>query len=76
MMIDQKLARLRAHCNNVLRYRRLLATRLTDLERAYIERRLEEEQASMDALSQETLPLHLPGAPRALVDPGGEAGHL
>ena len=40
MMTDENLARLRAHHNDVHRYRRLLATHLTDLERAYIERRL------------------------------------
>jgi hypothetical protein len=39
-MIDENLARLRARRNNVHRYRRLLATQLTGLERAYIERRL------------------------------------
>lgn len=55
-MIRQNLERLREHQNNVHRYRRLLATRLTDLERAYIERRLSEEQASVEALLQETLP--------------------
>ena len=55
-MIDVNLARLRAHRANVLRYRRLLATRLSDLERAYIERRLSEEQASVEALLQETFP--------------------
>jgi hypothetical protein len=36
-MIDENLARLRAHCNNIHRYRRLLATCLSDLERDYIE---------------------------------------
>jgi hypothetical protein len=60
MMMDENLARLRAHRNNVHRYRRLLATQLTDLERAYIERRLNEEQAAMAALSEETFPFTLP----------------
>jgi len=55
-MIDENLERLRAHRNNAHRYRRLLATRLSDLERAYIERRLSEEQASVEALLQETFP--------------------
>jgi hypothetical protein len=55
-MIRQNLERLRAHQNNVDRYRRLLATRLTDLERAYIERRLSEEQAAVEALLRESLP--------------------
>lgn len=55
-MIDEHLARLRAHRANVHRYRRLLATRLSDLERAYIERRLGEEQASVEALLRATFP--------------------
>lgn len=55
-MIDEHLARLRAHRANVHRYRRLLATHLSDLERAYIERRLREEQAAMETLLQETFP--------------------
>src|SRR5690242_6667193 len=59
MMIDQNLARLRAHRNNVHRYRRLLATQLSDLERAYIERRLSEERASIEALSQATFPFSM-----------------
>lgn len=32
-MIEENLVRLRARRNNILRYRRLLATRLSDLER-------------------------------------------
>jgi hypothetical protein len=52
MVIDEQFARLRAHRNNVLRYRKLLATYLSDLERAYVERRLSEERASMEALTQ------------------------
>lgn len=62
MMMDENLAHLRAHRNNIHRYRRLLATQLTDLERAYIERRLKEEQAAMAALSEETFPFTLPSA--------------
>jgi hypothetical protein len=59
-MIDENLARLRAHRNNMHRYRRLLATQLSDLERAYIERRLSEERASIEALSQAAFPFSLP----------------
>jgi hypothetical protein len=58
-MIDENFVRLRAHRNNIHRYRRLLRTQLTDLERGYIERRMSEEQASMEALSQTTFPLGL-----------------
>ena len=55
-MPDKNLERLRTHQNSVDRYRRLLATRLSELERAYIERRLNEEHAAVDALLQETFP--------------------
>ena len=67
MMIDENLARLRARRNNVHRYRRLLATQLSDLERAYIDRRLSEEQSSMEAFSRETCPSSLPAARRETV---------
>ena len=59
-MIDESLSRLRAHRNNIHRYRRLLKTELTDLERTYVERRLMEEEAAMQALSNSTFPLALP----------------
>jgi hypothetical protein len=59
-MIDESLARLRAHRNNIHRYRRLLKTQLTDLERSYVERRLMEEETAMQALSDCTFPLTFP----------------
>jgi hypothetical protein len=55
-MIDGSLERLRAHRANIRRYRRLLSTHLSDLERAYITRRMGEEQRSLEALLQETFP--------------------
>ena len=55
-MNDRNLARLRAHRANIQRYRRLLATRLSDIERAYINRRMDEEQRSLQALLQDTFP--------------------
>jgi hypothetical protein len=61
-MNDVNLARLRAHRNNIHRYRRLLATHLADHERAYIERRLSEERVYMEKLSRQTFPSSLPGA--------------
>jgi hypothetical protein len=51
LMIEEKLARLQAHRNNIYRYRRLFKTPLTDLERQYLERRLGEEQAAIEMLS-------------------------
>ena len=50
-MIDQKLARLRTHRNNINRYRRLLKTPLTDFERGFIERRMTEEQSAFESFA-------------------------
>lgn len=49
-MTDEKFVRLRVHRNNIDRYRQLLKTTLTDIERDFIELRLSEEQAAIDAL--------------------------
>jgi hypothetical protein len=48
---DEKLARLRAHNNNISRYRRLLKTNLSELERGFIERRLNEETLAIESLA-------------------------
>jgi hypothetical protein len=56
-MMDEKLARLRTHRNNIDRYRRLLKTKLTDLERQFIERRLSEEHSDYERLSKATFPI-------------------
>lgn len=49
-MTDEKLARLRAHDSNISRYRRLLKTNLSDIERRYLERRLSEERSAVESL--------------------------
>lgn len=70
-MTDENLARLRTHRNNISRYRRLLRTTLTELEREFIERRLQEEQSSFQRLAASTFPLTFdlsippPGQPNA-----------
>jgi hypothetical protein len=64
LLIDETFARLRAYRNNIHRYRRLLGTQLTDIERDYVHRRLAEAQREMDELSAETLPLALFGSPK------------
>ena len=56
-MIDEKLALLRTHRNNISRYRRLLKTNLTELEREYIDRRLSEEQLALGTLIGSTFPV-------------------
>ena len=58
-MREENLARLRAHRNNIHRYRKLLTTRLSDLERDFIFRRLEEEEGSFNQLSATTCSLPL-----------------
>ncbi|MCC8940623.1 hypothetical protein H8A99_30315 [Bradyrhizobium sp. Arg68] len=49
---DEQLARLRSHRSNIRRYRRLLQTELTDVERRFIERRLDEELTALGKLSE------------------------
>ena len=62
-MIDEKFALLRTHRNNIMRYRRLLETKLTERERQFIERRLSEERSAMEKLAASTFPLafQIPG---------------
>jgi hypothetical protein len=57
MMFEANLARIRAHRNNIHRYRRLLRTKLSDLEREFIEKRMADEQTALDALVAETFPI-------------------
>jgi hypothetical protein len=56
-MTDEKFALLRTHRNNISRYRRLLKTKLTELERQFIERRLSEERSAMERLAVSAFPL-------------------
>ena len=51
MIDDQHLARLRAHRSNIQRYRNLLQTSLTELERQFVEKRLTEEQSNLERLA-------------------------
>ena len=60
-MIDQQLARLRTHRSNIQRYRNLLQTSLTELERKFVEQRLTEEQSNLDSLTN-SLPNDFPGS--------------
>jgi hypothetical protein len=46
-----QLQKIRAIRANIKRYRRLLATELTELERNYLERRLREEREALSALT-------------------------
>ncbi|MBR0844788.1 hypothetical protein JQ607_31700 [Bradyrhizobium liaoningense] len=73
-MLDQDLARIRAHRNNLHRYRRLLKTKLSDIERHFIERRLAEEQAALEALAADAFPvaLTLPRMPSASAATGAD----
>ena len=55
-MLNERFARLRTHRDNIARYRGLLRTKLTDLERDFIERRLSEEHSEFELLSASNLP--------------------
>ena len=58
-MIDEDLARIRTHRNNIARLWRLLRTDLTGPERTSLERRLREERAALDTLAATTFPIVL-----------------
>ena len=60
MMIDEQMTRMRTHRNNIDRYRHLLQTKLTELERDFIEKRLAEEQSNLDRLAFSDLTFALP----------------
>jgi hypothetical protein len=59
-MFEANLARIRTHRNNIHRYRGLLRTKLSDLEREFIEKRMADEQTALDALVAETFPVTFP----------------
>ena len=50
-MMDQQLARLLAHRSNIQRYRNLLQTSLTELERQFVEKRLTEERSNLESVT-------------------------
>ena len=56
-MLDEKLALLRTRRNNIIRYRRLLKTELTEIERQFIENRLSEERAAVEILAASMFPI-------------------
>jgi hypothetical protein len=56
-MIDENFSLMRSHRNSIGRYRKLLKTSLTDLERQFIERRLAEEQSKLEEVMASTFPL-------------------
>ena len=59
-MLDKRFARFAdPPPTTVARYRGLLKTNLTDLERQFIERRLSEEQSEFELLSAGTFPSQL-----------------
>lgn len=57
MIVDEKLARIRARTRNIRRYRRFLKTELTELERIFILKRLSEEERALKELTGDTFPL-------------------
>jgi hypothetical protein len=59
-MFEQNLARIRTHRNNIYRYRRLLRTELSDIERDFIDKRMAREQAALEAVVAETFTVTFP----------------
>jgi hypothetical protein len=55
MDVDARTVRMTALQANLQRYGRLLATYLTDTERAFINKRIEEDKSSLSALKREDL---------------------
>lgn len=51
MMIEEEFARARAYRSNIFRYHGLLRTQLTELEREFIQKRLQEELEGLASLS-------------------------
>jgi hypothetical protein len=61
-MLDGNLARQRTHRNSLHRYRKLLDTHLSELERAFVLNQIDEENHALQQLLAETFPLTLPAA--------------
>jgi hypothetical protein len=61
-MIDENFALMRAHSSNIARYRKLLKTSLTDLERQFLERRVAEEQSALEKIAF-PLTFRMPASP-------------
>ena len=59
-MSDENWEHLRGHRNNVRRYRRLIQAELTEQERRYIERQLNEEKSAMESPTSSIAPLQNP----------------
>ena len=55
-MSDEAAIRILAHRQNIRRYRGLLATPLTELERAFIGRRIAEEESEIRRLAARQYP--------------------
>ncbi len=70
-LIDRRLEQLRAHRNNIRRYRWLMGTQLSDLERQFIERRLAEE---LDAMQREASSVPPLGARPTSIPAAGTSG--
>jgi len=54
-MLNQRDALILAHRANIERYRKILKTRLTLQERAYVGRRIAEEKVELERLSDGTV---------------------
>jgi hypothetical protein len=53
MTTDFRTAKILSHRRNIQRYGRLLATKLTDLERQYLHKRIAQEQAELERIERQ-----------------------
>jgi hypothetical protein len=51
-MTEKDCARLQAHKSNIGRYRRLLETNVSEIERTFIEKRISEELSQLRSLAE------------------------
>jgi hypothetical protein len=55
-MVDENWEQQRLRSNKVRRYRQLLQTKLTELERRHVERRLDEDRSAIKSMTSSTAP--------------------
>jgi hypothetical protein len=77
-MLNETLARMRRHHNNIARFCKLLKISLNDLERQFLETRFAEEQSALEKIAASTLHLafRVSASPRPLGghNAGGKVG--
>jgi hypothetical protein len=73
---DEATVRILVHRQNIHRYKFLLETRLTDVERAFIHRRVAEEEAEVRRLSAQRRDAVPKKMPARIDEPAAADDHL